>query len=149
MARRWARSSPGSRNSVATRREPPRERASREAVLATRIASNGDALWARLGMHAAWSAFSPTPVLEDVRNDLALLLADDLSSALADIDSVDPAERIGPLRVPEPIECVDVIIGMWAYSREIVAAVDLISAHGASTEIRPPSFNDPTGPVLR
>ncbi len=118
MARRWARSSPGSRNSVATRRGTAEGARVREAVLATRIASNGDALWARLGMHAAWSVFSPTPVLEDVRNDLALLLADDLSAALADIDSVDPAERIGPLRVPEPIECVDVIIGMWAYSRD-------------------------------
>ena len=121
----------------------------REALLATRVAGNGEALWARLGMDAAWSAFSPTPVLEDVRNDLALLLADDLSARLADIEAIDPAERIGPLRAPEPIECIDVIVGMWASSREIVAAVDLISAHGAAAEVRPPSTNDPTGPVLR
>ncbi len=121
----------------------------REALQRTRVAANGEALWSRLGMDAAWSAFPPSPVMEELRNDLALLLANDLDAALADVDLIRPADGFGPLREPEPIECVDLVVGMWAYSREVVAAVDAITAAASIPETRPPINGDASGPVLR
>ncbi|MEL6890873.1 MAG: hypothetical protein AAFP84_04715 [Actinomycetota bacterium] len=121
----------------------------REALRSTRVASNGEALWSRLGMDAAWSAFPPSPVLEELRNDLGLLLANDLEAALADVDLIEPSDGLGPLREPEPLECIDLVVGMWAYSKEIVAAIDTITAQASVPEVTPPSNGDPAGPVLR
>lgn len=121
----------------------------REALTATRIGANGEALWSTLGMDTASSALPPTPVLEDLRNDLALLLATDLESALDELDLVDPGEQIGVLREPEPNECIDLVIGLWAYSREILAVVDDLVAGATIARVRPPDPSDLGGPVLR
>ncbi len=121
----------------------------RESLTATRVGVNGEALWSTLGVDAAWSSIPPSPVLEDLRNDLALLLANDLEAVLAEVDLVQPGDHIGPLREPQACDCVDLVVGLWAYSRELVAVVDEIVAHAASPRVRQPHPNDLGGPVLR
>lgn len=121
----------------------------RAALSQTRVGANGQALWSSLGMEAAWSAFPPAPVLEDVRNDLALLLATDLAAVLAELDAVDASQSIGPLREPQPIDCLDLVVGMWAYAREIVGAIDTLVAPVAIVEVQAPTGGDQSGPVLR
>ena len=121
----------------------------REALQSTRIAANGTVLWSTLGMDDAWSRFPPSPVLEDMRNDLALLLAVDLEPVIAEVDMIDPAIHVGPLREPARIECLDLIVGMWAYASEIVAVVDALTATAAVPEVRAPPPGDRDGPVLR
>jgi hypothetical protein len=121
----------------------------REALMATRVAVNGEALWSTLGMDAAWSSLPPTPVLEDLRNDLALLLAHDLDSVLSDVDLVEPAEHIGPLREPERSECIDLVVGLWAYSRELVGVVDDLVDRADVARVRQPDPSDLGGPLLR
>lgn len=121
----------------------------REALESTRIAANGATLWSTLGMDAAWSRFPPSPVLEDMRNDLALLLAVDLEPVIAEVDVIDPAIHVGPLREAAPIECLDLIVGMWAYSSEIVAVVEALTATAAVPEVRAPPVDGSDGPVLR
>jgi hypothetical protein len=88
-------------------------------------------------------------VLEDLRNDLALLLAHDLDSVLSDVDLVEPAEHIGPLREPERSECIDLVVGLWAYSRELVGVVDDLVDRADVARVRQPDPSDLGGPLLR
>lgn len=122
----------------------------REALLESRIAANGEALWARLGTGDALAAAPPSPILEDLRNDVALLLAHDLDAVLADIDMIEPSEHIGPLAEPDRADCVHLIIGLWAYASEIVAVVDALTIHAEPGAVRAPAPSlDHDGPVLR
>lgn len=121
----------------------------REALQHSRVAANGDALWSSLGTDAAWSSFPPSPVLEDLRNDVALLLAHDLEAVLTDLALVDPGEQIGPLREPQPAECLDLMVGLWAYATEIVAIVEDLAGQGSTRHVRLPDPVDLGGPVLR
>lgn len=121
----------------------------RDALLTGRVAANGEALWARLGTADALAASPPTPVLDDLRNDLALLLAHDLDAVLADLDLVDPAEHVGPLVEPHPTDCVDLVVGLWAYSTEVVAMVDALTTHAEPDDVRPPAPDFTGGPMLR
>lgn len=121
----------------------------REALLSTRIGSNGEALWSVLGMDDASSIFPPSPVLDDLRNDLSLLVAHDLDAALVDIDLIEPAESLGPLREPSRVECIDLVVGMWAYSTEITGIINEVVAATAVDRVRAPDPSDLSGPVLR
>lgn len=121
----------------------------RETLRASRVAANGDDLWSRLGTGAALAASPPSPILADLRNDLALLLAHDLDAALADLDLIEPAEHIGALAEPEPIDCVDLVVGLWAYSSEIVSAVQALTDHADGADVGAPADDLTTGPMLR
>ncbi len=121
----------------------------RETLSATRVAANGESLWSTLGMDSTWSSLPPSPVLEDLRNDLALLLAHDLDAVLADADLVAASDHIGALREPEPFECIDLAVGLWAYAREVVAVVDDLVAAADTPRVRTPDPTDLGGPVLR
>lgn len=121
----------------------------RESLTATRLGANGETLWSTLGVDAAWSAIPPSPIIEDLRNDLALLLANDLEAVLAEVDRVEPSDHIGPLREPESCDCIDLVLGLWAWSRELVGVVDEIVAHAGAPRIREPHPSDLGGPVLR
>jgi hypothetical protein len=58
----------------------------RAALEHSRPGVNGDLLWSTLRMSDLPSAIPPTPVLEALRNDVALLLAPDLERALGEMD---------------------------------------------------------------
>jgi len=100
----------------------------RKAILASQVASNGDAIWAALRIGDIASGLPPTPVLDHVRNDLALLLADDLSEALASTPlPPDFRSRASSCPPPEPT-FIDCMLGLWVHARDITRAVEALAA---------------------
>jgi hypothetical protein len=73
---------------------------------------------------------APSPVLDEVRNDLALLMAKDLGLSL-DLMPI-PGELTGMRadRQPQPVTFPDLMVGLWAYAREIELAVEALSEPG-------------------
>jgi hypothetical protein len=98
------------------------------ALRAGRPGANGDLLWAALLIDRWSSALPPSPVLDNLRNDLALLLVDDLQPTI-ELPPM-PSEQVGPGGGPvaAPATAVDFIVGMWAFGKELVAGVEAMAA---------------------
>ena len=125
----------------------------RHALERGRVAANGDALWATLRI-TQWASLTPAaPVLDHLRNDMALLLAPNLHETLALLPI--PGEPAGASVTAEepPTQFLDCIVGMWAYSREMVAAVEALAAPTTVSQsvVEPPPDRPepPRGPILR
>jgi hypothetical protein len=99
----------------------------REAIEAGRVGANGDLLWSSLAVDRWVSSIAPRPILEDLRNDVALLLADDLAETLElmPIPGEAAGDRAEP---PAASEFVDLVLGLWAFSREVVVVVEALAA---------------------
>jgi hypothetical protein len=100
----------------------------RRALESGRVATSGEALWRELKIDDWLADTPPGPILENLRNDVALLLADDLFDVLAARGS-----GYGPLTFAAPAEAspgtfLDVLIGMWAFGRELSWAVETLAA---------------------
>ena len=100
----------------------------RQALESGRAGTNGPALWSALRIDEWASSLPPSPVLDQLRNDLALLLADDLQPTLELLPI--PAEPSGGGNAPEPTPStfVDFTLGLWAFSVEVVRAVESMAA---------------------
>ena len=100
----------------------------RQAIDAGRAGGNGNLLWSTLRIGEWSSVFPPSPILDHLRNDLAVLLADDLEAAL-ELPPV-PGEATGAshVREPEPVTFADLVLGLWAFSTEVVRAVEVLVA---------------------
>jgi hypothetical protein len=99
----------------------------RRALEEGRAGANGDTLWSALGIERWISSLPPTPVLDQLRNDVALVLADDLAETLELMPI--PGEAAGERAEPAaPSEFVDLVLGLWAFSRELVVAVEALAA---------------------
>ena len=98
----------------------------RAALEQGRVGANGDTLWSTLGIETWVSSLPPSPVLDQFRNDIALVLADDLAETLALLPI--PGEPAGERAdAPAHAEFVDLVLGLWAFSRELVAAVEALA----------------------
>jgi hypothetical protein len=99
----------------------------RHALEAGRAGTNGDLLWAELRI-AEWVLDSPeTPVLDYLHNDLALLLVPDLPTACA--ASAELPRVMGPQQATnEPATFLDFVIGLWAFSAELVRELEAVAA---------------------
>jgi hypothetical protein len=125
----------------------------REAVASGDVGRNGRALWTTLGI-ATWATdLPPAPVLDHLRNDLALVLAQDLGAALERLPiPAEPAHNPPDGSEPAPATFEDCVVGLWAYSREMVRAVEWLAEAGGAggpareTAPRPPR---PEGSLLR
>jgi len=120
-----------------------------EAITAGRIGGNGEAVWAALGIDRMAEA-PPSPVLDHLRNDLALLLADDLEETLALLPL--PAERAETDDAPAPATFADYLLGMWAFGVEVSRAVEAIAAPTLPSRGVRPGGGAPglaSGPLLR
>lgn len=127
----------------------------RRALERARVGSNGAAIWKALHLDTWAHSVPPSPVLDQLRNDTGLLLADDLEETLALLPI--PAQPAGIRGSEDPWDeerasFLDCMVGMWAYSREVTAIVEGLAA----ATLPPP--NDvrlrsdaapPGGPVLR
>jgi hypothetical protein len=124
----------------------------RRALEGGEAGSNGDVLWSTLRIESWVSSAPPTPVLDQLRNDVALLLADDLRETLELMPI--PAEPAGE-RADPPAESTfaDLVLGLWAFSRELVAAVETLAeptlSAAGSLESGPPPAAQPEGELLR
>ena len=98
-----------------------------EAITRGRAGSNGEQLWDSLLIGKWATSLPPTPVLDQLRNDLALLLAPDLDAAF-DLPPI-PAEIAGVGRAdPEPATPVHYLLGMWVFAREVIAGIETLAA---------------------
>ncbi|MBI2368667.1 MAG: hypothetical protein HYV08_00165 [Deltaproteobacteria bacterium] len=101
----------------------------RWAIEAGRGGANGEALWTALRIGEWASGLPASPILDELRNDLALLLADDLEETLNLLPI--PGEPAGARAAPEetvPATFVDCVLGLWAFSMELIRAVEALAA---------------------
>ena len=100
----------------------------REAIEAGRPGTNGEALWKALLIEKWISSMPPSPVLQQMRNDIALLLAPDIEEILQLLPI--PSQSVGVKNAPpiEPATFVDFVLGLWAFSSELVIAVEKLAA---------------------
>jgi hypothetical protein len=108
----------------------------RRALDGGRAGTNGDLVWARLRIGDWVSSLPSSPVLDQLRNDVALLLADDLPEALDALPfPAELATDAGPR--DERAVFLDFVLGLYAFSLELVRAVDALAA---PTLVPPGSF---------
>jgi hypothetical protein len=98
------------------------------AIEAGRVGANGEAIWDSMKIGSWASQLPPAPVLDQLRNDLALLLAEDVHETL-DLMPIPPemTGMRGSEDVP-PATFVDFLLGWWAFSAESLRAIELLAA---------------------
>jgi hypothetical protein len=123
----------------------------RSALERTRAGVNAEALWSALRLGDLASILPPTPVLEDLRNDVALLVAPDLEQAVVGLDEGSLGAGIGLVREPQPVDVLDFLVGLWALSRFLTDAVELLAEPAAEALAAEPSeaVRPDDGPLLR
>jgi hypothetical protein len=100
----------------------------RKALEASRAGANGSALWKALHIGAWASTLPASPVLNQLRNDVALLLADDLDTTIDLLQTPIHLARADESHHPEPALFVDCLIGLWAFSGELVRCIEALAA---------------------
>lgn len=124
----------------------------RSALERSRAGSNADAIWAALHLGDLASMLPPSPVLEDLRNDVSLLAAPDVERALADLDEAAIGAGIGLVREPQRVEALDFLVGLWALGRFLGDAVELLAGRPEpdAAPVPPADAARPEeGPLLR
>lgn len=123
----------------------------RRALERGRVAQNGDALWTTLRIRQ-WASLAPAaPLLDQLRNDMALLLAPNLQETLA-LLPIPGEPAAGKDEGEEPSsEFLDCIVGMWAFSREMVQAIEALAqpTRDDGPFEKQPGDAPPTGSLLR
>ncbi len=100
----------------------------RKAIEAGRAGTNGNALWSTLRIGEWASGIAASPLLDHLRNDLALLLADDLEATLELLPIPSQIAGIQPTQDTEPATFLDCVMGLWAFSIELVRSVEALAA---------------------
>lgn len=122
----------------------------RDALARGRAGMNGEALWKTLRLEEWTATAPPSPVLDQLRNDLALLLAGDLEETLALLPI--PGQAAGAAE-DAPATFLDCVLGLWAFSRELVHGVEALAAPTleAAGAVHPAAGPEPerSGPLLR
>jgi hypothetical protein len=119
----------------------------RQALCRSQVAANGEALWRALHIDEGASIALPSPVLEQLRNDIAILLAQDLPETLNAMP-IPSETRSAVLPPSQPaVTFLDFVIGYWAFSRELVAAVDALAQLGQGGRQSVHAGAEPAPPV--
>ncbi len=100
----------------------------RNAIEAGRAGANGRSLWKTLNLDEWASSHAPSPVLDQLRNDVALLLAGDLAETLELLPIPGELAGASGTQGDEAAMFADFVVGFWAFSREVVWAVETIAA---------------------
>jgi hypothetical protein len=100
----------------------------RRALLASPASRNGAALWAALRIGDMAAGLPATPIIEHVRNDLALLLAPDLAETLGSVPIPPPLRSRGADAPMGEANFIDCLLGLWAHSREITRSIEALAA---------------------
>jgi hypothetical protein len=99
----------------------------RQALANSRAGHNLDLLFSELGFGDLVAVSSPTPVLEDLHNDLALLLAPDLGDAIESAQSgAVNGTAVAPVAPAQAVDPIDFLVGFWAYSRQVADSVEAL-----------------------
>ncbi len=99
----------------------------RKALETSRAGNNGQALWSALQVKTWLAGIPASPVIEQLRNDVALLLASDLTDVLGvlPIPSTTSPARTGDDETPYTF--LDCALGLWAFSAELVRSVEALA----------------------
>jgi hypothetical protein len=110
----------------------------RRALEEGRCGTTGDLIWLRMRIGDWVSSLPASPVLDQLRNDVSLLVADDVSEALDSLPyPPELARDAGP--DGERDAFVDFLVGFYAFSLEVVRAVDDLAA----PTLEPPGAFEP------
>lgn len=121
----------------------------RRAIENSVIRENGEQLWRALRI-ASWTEGMPAaPVLDHIRNDLALLLADDLAETIDNVPAPGETALNTSSTLPPEINFMDTLMGLWVHSREIMRSIEALAETVSTPE--PIQQGDPVhkGPILR
>jgi hypothetical protein len=126
----------------------------RHAIASGRAGTSGEALWREVRVDDWLAHLPPAPVLDDLHNGVALLLADDLFDVLAERQRGYGTVARAPASPPEQADFLDFAVGVWAFGREVARAVEAIAAptlHTTGSVDAPPQPDAPgfEGPLLR
>jgi hypothetical protein len=98
----------------------------RRALEGGRPGTNGDLVWARLRIGDWVSSLPASPVLDQLRNDVALLLAEDVAEALDALPF--PTELAGDAGPgDERAVFLDLVLGLYAFSLDLVRAIEALA----------------------
>jgi hypothetical protein len=100
----------------------------RRALETARAGSNGALVWSALRLDGWLSSVPPSPVLDQLRNDVALLLAGDLEETVGLFPITARAAGENAVDDGRPATFLDCAVGLWAYARELATVVDAIVA---------------------
>ncbi len=99
----------------------------RRALEAGRPGSNGELLWESLRINEWTATMAPSPLVQELRNDAALLLAPDLEETLALMPipgyfagNPDGVEDIDPT-------FLDTMVGLWAFGSDLKRVVEALA----------------------
>jgi hypothetical protein len=121
------------------------------AIEAGRAGANGDLLWSMLMVDQWVSSYPPTPMLDHLRNDMALVLADDLLAILELLPI--PPETASATAEAGSATFAECILGMWAFSRELVRGVEMLAdptlSPAGTVEVSDATGPEPESRLLR
>jgi hypothetical protein len=100
----------------------------RRALEAGRVGSNVTALWKALRIDTWAAGVAPSPVIDHLRNDLALLLSADLEETLALLPIPGRPAGTAAEADDDPVTPIDCLVGMWFYSTEMARAIEALAA---------------------
>lgn len=121
----------------------------RRAIEASAARENGELLWTALRVAGWTEGLPPAPVLDHVRNDMALLLADDLGETIANVPAPLESRVHRTGAVPVAINFIDTLMGLWVHSREIVRSIEALASTAPSGAVVEPGDPVHEGPILR
>ena len=109
----------------------------RRALLASPAARNGETLWAALRIGDMAAGLPATPVVDHIRNDLALLLAPDLAETLSAVPIPPALQSRAAGAAPGEANFIDCLLGLWIHAREITRSIEGLAR---LTPAEPPVF---------
>ena len=108
----------------------------RRGLEAGRPGNNGNALWSALRMNTWLAGMPPSPVINQLHNDIALLLTDDLERTLAVLPIPSQTTTANAVEESDPYTFLDCALGLWAFSAQLVRSVEALA-----TPTSPPAGN--------
>jgi hypothetical protein len=122
----------------------------RRALASGRAGPNGEAIWDALRIGDWVSSQPPAAILDQLRNDVALLLAEDVDETLELLPIPPEMTGAGAADVPRA-EFLDFAVGYWALSLEVVRAFEALAGPtlGPPYAVSVGTPAEPPGPLLR
>jgi hypothetical protein len=123
----------------------------RHALASGRAGPNGEAIWDALRIGDWVSSQPPAPILDQLRNDVALLLAEDVEETLELLPIPPEMTGAGGAEDVPRAEFLDFAVGYWALSVEVLRAFEALAAPtlGPPYAVGEGSPAEPPGPLLR
>jgi hypothetical protein len=99
----------------------------RRAIADSAAHANGEIIWNVLCIGNWTNGMPASPVLDHVRNDLALLVARDLNEVIKNVPPPQETRLGHTVSTRRNLTFLDTLLGLWAYSREIVMSIETLA----------------------